>query len=334
MLWYFYDAQGQRIGLMRNNTSYYYLYDLTGNVIALVKGSSGNVAATYTYDAWGNCTIQNVGSETIGTVNPFRYKGYYYDRESGFHYVSSRYYYSEVGRFLNTDAAVGKIGNIKSHNMYGYAFSNPVMYSDPDGNWPKLSTVLTGIAVGAAIVAAGALCVATVGLASVAIAGGGSIVMATATTTAALYVAGAATKVAAVLAGTAAVSTAVEVSSSQRKNGNHTVYKLVDGSGKAQYVGRTTNLQARKNAHNANPYRAGLDLQIIKDGLSYEAARGIEQTYMLYHHTINTKNKMNNQINGISPNNQKIGIYINAAKGVLGYTWNQVSNEILYWSGN
>ena len=206
------------------------------------------------------------------------------------------------------------------------------MYSDPDGNWPKLSTILTGVAVAAAVVAVGTLCVATGGLASVAIASGGSMLMATATTTTALGVAGVAAKVAVASVGAATVSKTVELSSSRKKSGNHTVYKLVDGSGNAHYVGSTTNLPAREKAHKANPYRAELDLRIIKDGLSYEAARGIEQTYMLYYHTIN--NKMNNQINGISPNNKKLGIYITAAKGALGYTWNQVSNEILYWSGN
>lgn len=75
-------------------------------------------------------------------------------------------------------------------------------------------------------------------------------------------------------------------------------------------------------------------MTILADNLSYEAARGVEQTYMLYHHTINTQNKMNNQINGISPNNKKLGIYMEAAKGALGYAWNQVSNEVLYWTGN
>ena len=336
-IFFLYDENGTAYGFIIQNgteTSYYYYeFNLQGDIIGIID-SNGNKVVEYTYNEWGEILgITGTLADSIGQKNPFRYRGYYYDAETGFYYVSSRYYDPEIGRFLNADAAIGQIGNVQSHNMYAYAFNNPVMYSDPDGNWPKLSTILTGVAVAAVVVAVGALCVATGGLASVAIAGGGSMLMATATTTTALGVAGVAAKVAVASAGAATVSKAVELSSSRRKSGNHTVYKLVDGSGNAQYVGRTTNLPAREKAHKANPNRAGLDLQIIKDGLSYEAARGVEQTYMLYYHTINTSNEMNNQINGISPNNKKIGVYITAAKGALGYTWNQVSNEILYWSG-
>ena len=68
--------------------------------------------------------------------------------------------------------------------------------------------------------------------------------------------------------------------------------------------------------------------------LNADAARGVEQAYMLYYHTINTKNAMNNQINGISPHNVQKDVYLKAAEGALGYAWNQVSNEVLYWIGN
>ena len=295
------------------------------------------MAVEYEYDAWGkelSHTTSGAYGSKLYSYNALKYRGYYYDAETGFYYVSSRYYDPEVGRFLNADAAIGQIGNIQSHNMYAYAFNNPVMYSDPDGNWPKLSTVLTGIAVGAAIVAVGALCVATGGLASVAIAGGGSMLMATATTTADLGVAGAAAKVAAISAGAAVVSKVAESSSSRKNTKSHTVYGLQDGSGKIHYVGRTTDVGKRRDAHGANPARAGLTMTILADNLTYEAARGVEQTYMLYHHTINTQNKMNNQINGISPKNKNLGMYMEAAKGALGYAWNQVSNEVLYWTGN
>ena len=101
-----------------------------------------------------------------------------------------------------------------------------------------------------------------------------------------------------------------------------------------QYVGRTTDVPKREKAHEANPARAGLKLVVIQPNLNYAEARAIEQAAMVYYHTINTANKMNNQINGISPLNPKLGIYKEAALGMIDYAWNQVSNEILYWTGN
>ena len=103
--------------------------------------------------------------------------------------------------------------------------------------------------------------------------------------------------VAAVSAGAAVVSNVAESSSSSKNTKSHTVYGLQDGSGKIHYVGRTTDVGKRRDAHGANPARTGLTMTILADNLTYEAARGVEQTYMLYHHTINTQNKMNNQIN-------------------------------------
>ena len=99
-------------------------------------------------------------------------------------------------------------------------------------------------------------------------------------------------------------------------------------------LGRTTDVAKRTKAHEANPARAGLELEVIQPNLNYVQARAIEQAAMAYYHTKNTANKMNNQINGISPFNPKLGIYKEAAVGMLGYAWNQVSNEILYWTGN
>lgn len=72
----------------------------------------------------------------------------------------------------------------------------------------------------------------------------------------------------------------------------------------------------------------------LATGLNAIEARGVEQIQMLVHHTINTANKMNNQINGISPFNSKLGIYMEAGRGALSYLGNQISNEILYWTGN
>ena len=92
---------------------------------------------TYEYDAWGK--LLNVGGEkkdTVGKLNPFRYRGYVYEEESGLYYVSSRYYDPEVGRFLNADdyeILFEDQDNILENNLYTYCFNNPANYEDSNG---------------------------------------------------------------------------------------------------------------------------------------------------------------------------------------------------------
>lgn len=226
--------------------------------------------------------------------------------------------------------------------MYAYAFCNPVMYSDYTGNWPKLSLIFTVIAVTAIAVAAVAATVATCGAAAPALAlASGSIAsscVAASTATAAAAVATAVATDAMIVAG---VSTAAGIASAvaerkieRRAQGNNTVYKLVDADGQAQYIGRTTNIEARERAHKRSTYRGGLKMEIIATDLDYYEARGLEQIAMLECHTINTSNRMNNRINGISPHNRKLALYMEAGRGVAGYLDNVISDEILYWTGN
>jgi len=133
----------------------------------------------------------------------------------------------------------------------------------------------------------------------------------------------------------AAVTTAVAEKTHERKmKPNNTVYRLVDSDGQTQYVGRTTNLKSREEAHKSNPHRKNLKLEVIAPDLNYYDARGLEQIAMLECHTINTANRMNNQINGISPFNKLLNVYMEAGRGVSKYLGNQISNEILYWTGN
>ena len=127
-----------------------------------------------------------------------------------------------------------------------------------------------------------------------------------------------------------AISAALE---STNDRGNYYVYVLVDQHQSVQYVGRTRNPIARESAHKRNPFRQDLDFKIVGSNLNYDQARGLEQVLMLYYHTLNTQNPKNNQINGISPNNDFIDEYIDAARGALGYVWNQLSNEVLTWLG-
>ena len=136
---FFYDQQGNRVGMAdSSNHFYYYIYNLQGDVIALADASTGKLAATYTYDAWGKCTVTNATGFTIGTDNPFRYRGYYYDSETGLYYLQTRYYDPEVGRFISSDGYIsGASGTTKGYNLFVYCDNDPVNKSDENGCWPK-----------------------------------------------------------------------------------------------------------------------------------------------------------------------------------------------------
>ena len=151
---FFYDQQGNRVGMAdSSNKFYYYIYNLQGDVIALADASTGKLAATYTYDAWGKIVKINgqnpedVASTNIANINPFRYRGYYYDTETSLYYLQSRYYDPEVGRFINADAfASTDISGVLSTNMFAYCENRPTIGSDPTGEWVH---ILIGAAVGA-----------------------------------------------------------------------------------------------------------------------------------------------------------------------------------------
>ncbi|WP_236900406.1 RHS repeat-associated core domain-containing protein [Clostridium pasteurianum] len=78
-------------------------------------------------------------ASTVGAKNPYRYRGYRYDGETGLYYLNARYYNAEWGRFINADAYGGNVGDLLSHNMFAYCMNNPVNMSDPSGNWPSFS---------------------------------------------------------------------------------------------------------------------------------------------------------------------------------------------------
>ena len=107
-------------------------------------GSSGARIIDY-YDAWGNCTYKTVISNfnLIAVANPFRYRGYYYDTETNLYYLKARYYDPDVGRFISMDnLSYLAPGTINGLNLYAYCGNNPVMYTDPYGNFPILALVL------------------------------------------------------------------------------------------------------------------------------------------------------------------------------------------------
>ena len=133
-LCFFYDQQGNRVAMADgNNHFYYYIYNLQGDVIALADAATGKLVVTYTYDAWGKLVeLKDSTSNSVGTLNPFRYRGYYYDTETSLYYLQSRYYDPEVGRFINADGQLNE--GVLGYNMFAYCENDPVNGSDPYGD--------------------------------------------------------------------------------------------------------------------------------------------------------------------------------------------------------
>ncbi len=142
-----------------NGTAYAYLYNLQGDVIGLVD-SNGTKMVSYSYDAWGK-PISKTGSlaTTLGKLNPFRYRGYIFDEETGLYYLRSRYYNPNLCRFINADdvEAMGADGDINGYQLFIYCMNDPVNNKDEAGSWslPNWAKVAIGAAliVGAAVVA-------------------------------------------------------------------------------------------------------------------------------------------------------------------------------------
>ena len=93
------------MGLKWNGTAYWYVKNLQGDIIGILD-SDGTEVVNYVYDAWGQVSLGGTPWNwvALGELNPFRYRGYYYDTESGLYYLNSRYYDPEISRFLNADA--------------------------------------------------------------------------------------------------------------------------------------------------------------------------------------------------------------------------------------
>lgn len=154
-LTYLYDDAGTRYAIRMRNASgvayFYYLYNGQGDVTALID-SAGTTVASYEYDAFGKVLAVRDASGAIltdttkiGHLNPFRYRGYYYDTESGLYYLQSRYYDPQTGRFINADKLIDN-RYILGSNIFAYCQNNPVMYQDPLGE-SLIAAFLLGVGV-------------------------------------------------------------------------------------------------------------------------------------------------------------------------------------------
>ena len=174
-LHFFYDAQNRPAMVVYNGAAYAYVKSLQGDIVAILD-ENGNTVVSYGYDAWGAplwCTGEL--AETLGKVQPFRYRGYVFDEETGLYYLRSRYYNPGWGRFVNADAEIAVEAKLWDAKLFLYCANNPVRYTDDGGNsfWDVLADCGKALLVAAVVVAVVAVVIAATG-------GGGGFALAAA----------------------------------------------------------------------------------------------------------------------------------------------------------
>ena len=111
----------------------------SGDIVALLDSTGTVVVVSYVYDAWGRpISCSGTMANTLGKINPFRYRGYVYDEETRLYYLRSRYYIPFLCRFINADS-------ICTPNLFSYCKNSPILMSDPNGNISLLA-IAGGIA--------------------------------------------------------------------------------------------------------------------------------------------------------------------------------------------
>ena len=150
------DATGTIYGLQQGSNLYYFAFNVQGDVIGIYS-ANGTVIATYEYDDWGVCTVNILASDSAGNsitsanhianINPIRYRGYYYDAETNFYFLQSRYYDPTVCRFINADGYVSTGQGVLGTNMFAYCGNNPVNRVDPTGQFWITALIVTAVAV-------------------------------------------------------------------------------------------------------------------------------------------------------------------------------------------
>ena len=303
-----YESNGSPIYFTYNNATYYYEKNLQGDIVGILD-ANGNTVVEYTYDIWGKLLgITGELADTVGVTNPLRYRGYYYDTETGLYYLQSRYYSPDLMRFISQDDV--KLSNTQGQplgsNLYAYCLNNPVMFIDRTGHYvgtltlsyyyiAVLSSALSGIitsisssiaAIKAAIVSSWipAVCIAATAVAVVGI----------------TYTIKKVSDLSATASSTvSAVKSRVKAGGvNPKKLGNYTVYVITrKNTTDVVYVGITKRYPSRKSAHSKRFPSSKYTMLPIATGLSKSQARAMEQT-IITAYGIDT---LKNLINSISP---------------------------------
>ena len=264
---FIYDESGKPFALKYSTDgtsfkTYYYVLNLQGDVVKLIHyipGFEYESVATYEYDAWGNIVSS---SGRLAEINPLRYRGYYYDNETGFYYLQSRYYDPANRRFISADVYASTGQGFVGTNMFAYCVNNPVFLTDEDGNFA------IAIGIGAAVEA---ICggVAAAGLGIVLL---GELERSSKANREAMREAVKA-KVDSMIAADSCVP-----EPEPRNNSVYVLYDTQNGKNIVKYVGRTNNPERRLSEHRrpGNPKR-NYRMKVIVTGLTKSEAMVTEQ---------------------------------------------------------
>ena len=146
-LYFYYDSTGNVTSMgykkgSADEAGYFFTRNAQGDIIGVYRSSDSKLIGTYDYDLWGklvSVTEATAGIDTDGILikNPFRYRGYYYDEETGFYYLNARYYDPTIRRFISADTIIPLTGSsMLAYNLFAYCWNNPVNMSDESGNIP------------------------------------------------------------------------------------------------------------------------------------------------------------------------------------------------------
>lgn len=157
-IWYYYDSSANLVAMRVSGKNYFYVKNLQNDIIALID-DAGETVVEYKYNSWGKIlSITGSKAATIGKMNPFRYRGYYYDEETGMYYLKNRYYDPEIRRFISADSYKTIIASLKTldnRNLFIYCNQNPINRNDKCGEiWNMICSfaVGAGVSIGCQIV--------------------------------------------------------------------------------------------------------------------------------------------------------------------------------------
>ena len=154
-IWYQYDSAASLVAMIIGGTRYNYVRNAQNDIVGLID-STGKRVVSYKYDSWGKVvSITGTLAATVGQKNPFRYRGYYFDAESGMYYLQSRYYDPEIRRFISADAMgiLNMHEDLYNRNLYVYCDGNAVSRADEIGRlWLTIASRILDVAVAVATV--------------------------------------------------------------------------------------------------------------------------------------------------------------------------------------